>query len=296
MAGFSCDLCKKTFRIEADLDRHKLDAHAFGADADSGEPESENAGVVSGVTSWTSLRSLGREALDVFVSPSKKNSVEREMLKIMLMTLVALAVLGWMLFMFFSRLYPRFVEHYGLLLAYLGAGLVVISATIWHLKAYRNVSCQTGMMVGMTVGMLSGFWVGLIVGATNGMFVGSVAGLAVGVFVGSWCGKCSGVMGILEGQMAGFMAGPMGAMTSVMMIADNFLWFIPIALVVIAAILFGLMFMLFKENAGQELNVARKQAQKDFFLFFGANIVVLIALAWLMAFGPKSPLFTLPLN
>lgn len=242
------------------------------------------------------LRSLAKDVWAVFFSSEKKHTVEREMLKLALWTFIAMLVLGGVGYWGFFSKDPQFMARHGIHIFYLMIGLVAVSATLWHLKAYRNVSCQTGMMVGMTVGMMTGFIVGMIVGISNGMFIGSVSGLVLGILAGSWAGKCCGMMGVLEGQMAGFMAGPMGAMTTIMMVADNYLWFIPLALFFIVIVLGGLMFLLYQENGGKQLNVAKKTAKEDFFLFLVVNFIVLLALAWLMIYGPKSALFQVALS
>lgn len=243
-----------------------------------------------------SLGGLATEVARIFVGKKAGHSVEREMLKLSAWTFIALLILGAIGYWGFFGRTPDFLARYGLLLFYLLVGMVAVSATVWHLKAYRGVSCETGMMAGMTVGMLSGFLVGLIIGITNGMFVGSVAGMLIGIFLGSWCGKCCGIMGVMEGQMAGFMAGTMGAMTSIMMLNDNYLLYIPIALVFIVVILAGLMFLLYKENAAKNLSTAKKTAREDFMLFLSVNFIILLALAVLMLYGPKSALVLVPLG
>ncbi len=292
---FDCPTCGKGFRSEEALRMH-ADSKHNGLPESKPEENCADCEVPSYPHREKPLRSLAKDVLDVFFSARKKQSVEREMLKLAVWTFIGLLVLGAIGYWGFFSSSPQFMERHGIHVFYLMIGLVAISATMWHLKAYQNVSCQTGMMVGMTVGMLTGFLVGMIVGISNGMFVGSVAGLLLGVLVGSWAGKCCGIMGVLEGQMAGFMAGPMGAMTTIMMVSDNYVWFIPIALLFSVMILAGLMFLLYEENSGKQLNIAKKTAKQDFFLFLVVNFVVLLALAWLMIYGPKSALFQVSLN
>lgn len=284
MAEFECSFCRKTFNEQKSLDQHMENKHN-GAQR---QPV--------GLHEEAGLREITREIFGVFFGFQARQSVEREMLKLALMTFASLLALGAIGYFGFFENTPNFLEKFGLLLFYLQVGLVANSAAIWHLKAYSNVSCQTGMMIGMTTGMLSGFLVGLIVGISNGMFVGAVAGSLIGIFVGSWAGKCCGIMGILEGQMAGFMAGPMGAMTSIMMVNDNYLLYIPLALFFEIIILGGIMYLVYQENEGQQLNIAKRTAKGDFFAFLAVNFVVLLVLAWLMVFGPKSALFQISLT
>ncbi len=287
MAEFECNDCGKIFSQEEALEQHIESKHGknFSAREESHSMHSE-----------PSLRKITAEVLGVFFGRQAQQSVEREMLKLAAMTFVSLFALGAVGYFGFFGGNKNFLERFGLLLFYLMVGLVANTAAIWHLKAYKGVSCQTGMMIGMTTGMLSGFLVGLVLGVTNGMFVGALAGLLVGVLVGSFAGKCCGIMGVLEGQMAGFMAGSMGAMTSIMMVNDNYLSFIPIAVFFEVVIFAGLIYMVYEENGGKQLNIAKKTARADFVFFLAANFTILLILAALMVFGPKSALFQISLN
>lgn len=302
--NLNCPACGKGFRSDEALQMHADSKHGGLENIKHGETivaaTESNTDSDRDSAEENSLQNLFKEVLAIFFGSKSKHSVEREMLRLAGMTLFALLVLGAVGYWGFFSSSPAFMERFGLLLLYLMIGSVAVSATLWHLKCYQKVSCSTAMMVGMTVGMLAGFLTGMIVGATNGMFVGSVTGLVVGVLVGSWAGKCcsmhKGIMGVMEGQMAGFMAGPMGAMTSIMMIADNYLLFIPIALFFIIVILGGLMFLLYAENAGQKLEAVKKIAKNDFLFFLIVNFIVLLALALLMVYGPKSALFSISLT
>lgn len=280
MAEFECSECGKNFSEKKALEQHIESKHK------------ESEGV--GLHKEASLRAIAREILGIFLGRNSSQSVEREMLKLALMTFVSLVVLSAIGYFGFFANSQGFLEKFGFLLFYLLIGIVANSAAIWHLKSYKNVSCQTGMMIGMTVGMLFGFLIGLIIGVTNGMFVGAVTGSLTGILVGSWTGKCCGIMGVLEGQMAGFMAGPMGAMTSIMMISDNYISFIPIAIVFELIILGGIMFLVYQESGGMPQST-KKTARGDFIVFLFANFLVFIALAWLMIFGPKSELIQIAL-
>lgn len=234
-----------------------------------------------------SLRSINRDIVGIFVGKNAAQSVEREMLKLAVLGLLGVGVLALIGYWGFFRFVADFDSKYALLAVYLLVGLIVNAAVVWHSRTYRNVSCQTGMMIGMTTGMLSGFLVGMIVAATNGMLVGSVAGLLVGIFIGSWAGKCCGIMGVLEGQMAGFMAGPMGAMTTIMLLVDHYEWFIPLALVFEVIMLAGLVFMVYKENNGQQLNIVKRTAKEDWLVFIVVTFAFWLVLVLVMVYGPK---------
>ncbi len=290
MGGLECSECNKTFGSEKSLEQHMQDRHKQAAVEEACE-ECETP-----MQSGKSLRLISREILGIFFGQNSRQSVEREMIKLALMTFGVLLVLAGIGYWGFLLNNPNFLPRFGLLLLYLMIGGVANSAVIWHLRAYKNVSCQTGMMIGMTTGMLSGFTVGLIIGVSNGIFVGAVVGLVFGFLLGGWAGKCCGIMGVLEGQMAGFMAGPMGAMTAIMMVNDNYLWFIALALFFEIVIFAGLMFLVYKENAGQGLNIVKKTAKQDFFPFLAVNFIILLFLAWLMLYGPKSALIRIVLS
>lgn len=282
MAEFECSDCGKIFSLQEALEQHRESKH--------------EARKSIGLHEEAGLREMGKEVLGIFFGKNARQSVEREMLKLAAMTFTGLMVLGAVGYFGFFAGNQNFLQKFGLLLFYLTVGLVANSAVVWHLKSYKGISCQTGMMVGMTTGMLSGFLVGLVLGVTNGMFVGALSGLFVGVLVGSFAGKCCGIMGVLEGQMAGFMAGPMGAMTSIMMVNDNYLLYIPIAVAFEVIIFAGLIYLVYQENGGQLLNIAKKTAKSDLVFFLAANFTILLILAWLMIFGPKSALFQISLN
>ena len=117
------------------------------------------------------------------------------------------------------------------------------------IMAYKGaMPCSLGMMAGMTIGMVSGFMSGAIIAGTNGMFFGSFSGIIVGSFLGVKTGKCCGIMGAMEGIMAGFMGGLMGAMTTIMMLNDNAVIFMYLALVICSVIVLGMNYMMYREN------------------------------------------------
>ncbi len=155
-----------------------------------------------------------------------------------------------------------------------------------HMKLYREISCQNGMMVGMTIGMITGFLVGAIIGATSGMFMGSFIGLVAGIALGINIGKCCGIMGAMEGAMAGLMGGIMGAMTSVMLLNDNLILFLYILFIACSAILFGLSYMMYREQ-GEIITAEFKTGFKEFAII---SIGFAVALMLIMVYAPKGPL------
>ncbi|HLC48467.1 MAG TPA: hypothetical protein VJI13_05315 [Candidatus Norongarragalinales archaeon] len=161
--------------------------------------------------------------------------------------------------------------------------IAVIIAVAWQVEAYRDsFTHMNGMMIGMTIGMTAGFLAGAIVGATNGMFIGTVYGMLIGMAAGAYLGYCCGIMGVLEGLMGGLMAGTMGAMLSVMMIFDNLKLFLPILLASFVIIMFGLSYMIHKENIGF------KAEKPKIWGFLALALLVHIITLLVIAYGPKS--------
>ncbi len=282
MSGMVCDRCQKSFKTEADLDQHRLDAHAFGSTSAASEAECEEC-----ETGEYSLRKIASE-MSGMIFTQKGPSLERSGLVLGLVSMVGILALSFVLFLVVLRGQMAIWDQFGSWALYLLVGLLANAVLVWYVKAYGVLPHHLGMMIGMVSGMFSGFWVGLVLGATNGMFVGSLAGLLVGFLVGSYAGKCCGIMGVLEGQMAGYMAGPMGAMTSLMMLNDHYKIFIPVALFVQVTILAGLMYIVYTENNGRSLDLAQRNARTGFWKFFLMNFLVWLALSFIIFFGPKS--------
>ncbi|MEM4295274.1 MAG: hypothetical protein QXS91_00475 [Candidatus Anstonellales archaeon] len=164
-----------------------------------------------------------------------------------------------------------------------------------HMKLYKGyINCNIGMMSGMITGMLSGFMAGLLIGATNGLFVGSVFGIIIGLLFGLKAGKMCGIMGALEGILAALMSGPMGAMISVMMIYDNLITFLYIALLISIIGMHGLSYMLYRElkKPIHEIHDIENEFKKHKMLIkmlITSNALNFINI-FLIIFGPKSNL------
>ena len=131
---------------------------------------------------------------------------------------------------------------------YLTLSVVLVSGAVWHLKSYGKdiKSPHLGMMTGMTLGMQTGMMIGIILGATDGFFVGALITMVIAASIGAMGGSCSGIAGILEGLMAGSMGGIMGAMTGAMLL-DDLLWFMPPFMILNFIIMFGLIYMIYRE-------------------------------------------------
>ena len=215
---------------------------------------------------------------------SGETALERKVLKMSLISLIALLCISSALYIFVGSSLQ--ISSRIPFLAYTLLSSVAIVASITHFRAHqREFSCMHGMMIGMTIGMAAGFLFGAIIGATNGMFVGSIFGMAVGMLTGAYCGKCCGIMGVMEGMMAGVMGGTMGAMLTVMMLNDNLLAFMALFFVACMAILASFAYMLYEARQGRH---EHKLATFGSF-FFSSLLLAAIAIA-IILYGPKGPI------
>ena len=217
-----------------------------------------------------------------FVSLLSKGEVESELPKTIFVSLAS--SLGILAIIYFINLknIANFFPKYGFFLFFSILTYAFILPSVKHIRAYKEFQCMSGMMIGMTIGMISGFLPGFFIGSTNGMFVGSIFGMSTGIFFGAWNGKCCGIMGTLEGIMAGLM----GAMTSLMMFNDRLKLAGVIIFAVSSIILFGLNYMIYAETRGGE----RKHKDDEFFTVFWSIFLTIITIL-IMVFGPRSVLF-----
>ncbi len=177
----------------------------------------------------------------------KKYLFEWKLLNHMVVTFILLIILEAM-FLFYQNEIVFSKEF--LLDFYLTLSVVLVTGAVWHLKSHGKdiKSPHLGMMTGMTLGMQSGMMVGIILGAIDGFFVGALITMVIAASLGATGGSCSGVAGILEGLMAGSMGGIMGAMTGAMLL-DDLLWFMPPFMILNFIIMFGLIYMVYREAA-----------------------------------------------
>ncbi|MBS3069166.1 hypothetical protein J4441_02250 [Candidatus Micrarchaeota archaeon] len=243
--------------------------------------EQQGSSALGGEVSFASFE---QEAADFFkrLLNAGELSIERDILKMSVFTLLALFALSFVAYLFAWNKGGQ-----GALYQFVLYGMVAnvaALAAISQINTYgRNLSCMNGMMVGMTVGMMGGFLIGAVVGATNGMFVGSLIGMAAGTIGGYYCGRCCGIMGVLEGMMAGLMGGTMGAMLTVMMLADNLLLFMPVLFAACIAILWGLAFMMHQNHRH-----AQRESAVSFGTFFMLALCASIIVAAVIMYGPRA--------
>lgn len=217
---------------------------------------------------------------------NNKERVEGELVRTILYSLITSLVVLTILYFAKFRAIENFMPKYGFFLFFAALSYALISATVRQVRAYKEMPCMSGMMVGMTSGMIAGFLPGFFVASTNGMFVGSVFGMVIGITLGIWNGKCCGVMGFLEGVMAGFMGGLMGAMTAFMLFNDHLKASTIIVFLISSVILFSLNYMIYREMKREE----RKRKEDHLFTIVLTFILTTVT-AWLMVFGPRSGVF-----
>ncbi len=224
--------------------------------------------------------------LSAVISGEENVAIESRLLNYGLGTGAGLIILSAVVYALFLRGTANGFAYLPIMLLAAVASVSTVFS-FFHCACYRKfMGCTNGMMVGMTMGMVPGLMAGAILGATNGMFVGSVTGMLFGMGLGYKLGKCCGVMGAMEGLMAGLMAGTMGAMLSVMMLRDNLMAFLFLLFASGAVILFGLSYMLYREQGAAPAQGWSANFPKFFFY-----ALLLFILFMSMAFlGPKSTL------
>ncbi len=225
-------------------------------------------------------------AFNSFIKELNGNRVEGEIIRTVFYSLlVSFGFLAVLYFLKFKDI-ENFIPKHGIFLFFSALSYAIIIPTTRQVKAYGEMPCMSGMMVGMTTGMIAGFLPGFYVASTNGMFVGSVFGMILGIIFGIWNGKCCGIMGILEGAMAGFMGGLMGAMTSVMLLNDNLIPASFIVFIFSAFISFGLNYLVY-----QEMKESERQIREDYFITLGVTFVLIAVTTYIIVYGPRSLLF-----
>ena len=214
------------------------------------------------------------------------NRVEGELIKAIFYSLFFSFGLFILLYYFKLQYIENFISKYSFYLFFAILSYAIVLPSIRQVRAYKNLTCMSGMMVGMTTGMIAGFLPGFFIGSTNGMLWGSVFGMGIGIFIGVWNGKCCGIMGIMEGLMAGFMGGLMGAMTSVMLLNDNLKVAGLIVFLISSVIIFLLNFMIYKETKESE-----RQVKEDYSLIIFISLILTAITIFFMVYGPRSILF-----
>jgi len=222
-------------------------------------------------------------SLKNFLKELNGEGVEGKLIKSLFASLLTSFIVLGILYYFRFKTIENFISKYGFFLFFAVLSYSLLIPTLKQIRAYRELPCMSGMMVGMTTGMVAGFLPGFYIASTNGMFIGSISGMLVGISLGVWNGKCCGVMGVMEGIMAGFMGGLMGAMTAFMLLNDNLKATSVIVFAIGSTIIFGLNYLIYKETRGNE-NIRKENHFFDIFISF----ILTILTAWLIVFGPRT--------
>ncbi len=221
-----------------------------------------------------------------FIKELNGDRVEGELVKSVFYSLITSFVLLGVLYLLKFRAIPEFMPKYGFYLFFIALSFAITVPAIRHVRAYGDLPCMSGMMIGMTMGMVASFLTGFYVAATNGMFIGGFFGVIVGAALGMYVGKCCGVMGSMEGIMAGFMGGLMGAMTAFMLLNDHLKAAGVLVFAISAIIVTKLHYMIYKET--KEFD---RQKKEDYFLTVVLTFILITLTTLIIVFGPRSALF-----
>src|SRR3989338_6570487 len=210
IAGMTCSSCERliTKAVESEGGKvHSISATSGKAVVDYQEGTLERIKTAIAASGYSVLDGAGKTVvvepfeaeikifLKKLVDGEKELKTERKIVKMSMLSILALAAIGFFFYMTFWRGLPGIGARIPFLF-YSGVSAVAITAPVAHYNSHRfQFTCMEGMMTGMTIGMIAGFLFGAVVGATNGMFIGSVFGMAVGMIAGAYCGKCCGIMG-----------------------------------------------------------------------------------------------------
>lgn len=221
-----------------------------------------------------------------FMRELNGDRVEGELVKTIFYSLLTSFIFLSLLYVLKFKDVSDFMPKYSFYLFFSALSFAIIVPAVRHVRAYNNLPCMGGMMVGMTMGMVVSFLTGFYVAATNGMFVGGFFGVFVGAALGMYVGKCCGVMGSMEGLMAGFMGGLMGAMTAFMLLNDNLKTAGVLVFAISAIIVTKLHYMIYKETKDFD-----RQNKEDHFFTIALTFILITITTIIIVFGPRSALF-----
>jgi len=142
------------------------------------------------------------------------------------------------------------------LLAILSIVMVVLFTAFIVLKTYKRKEKLTGMpgmMIAMTIGMMSSLVLGVQLGIVfpRDLTVPSIAAILFGLGAGYFTGKPISILASLDGMLAGIMGGMMGAMLGVM-IGPSYI------MMIFVDILFIFIFSVAFQLSNQEANTSDK--------------------------------------
>lgn len=123
--------------------------------------------------------------------------------------------------------------------------LIVVLFTAYSIfntyKRREKLTCMAGMMISMTIGMMSSIGLGVILGVilNHDLTVSTFIAILFGMVAGYVAGKPISLMAAIDGMLAGIMGGMMGAMLGVMLTAtsDTMVLFVDIIFIFIMSVL-----------------------------------------------------------
>ena len=89
--------------------------------------------------------------------------VEGELIKTVLYSLIVSLGFLFILYYFKFKTMEDFIPKYGFYLFFAALSYAVIIPALRQVRAYKYLSCMSGMMIGMTIGMIAGFLPGFFV-------------------------------------------------------------------------------------------------------------------------------------
>ncbi len=164
-------------------------------------------------------------------------------------------------------------------------------STYYTYKRREKLTCMAGMMISMTIGMMSSIGLGVILGVIlkHDLTVSTMIAILFGMLAGYASGKPISLMAAMDGMLAGIMGGMMGAMLGVMLTtSETMVLFVDIIFIFIMSVLNQLI----DEEAGKA-KVDNRLLSKPFTgsviaLIGGLVIVAILLFAQNQTFGSSS--------
>lgn len=165
-------------------------------------------------------------------------------------------------------------------------------STYYTYKRREKLTCMAGMMISMTIGMMSSIGLGVILGVVlkHDLTVSTMIAALFGMVAGYAAGKPISLMAAMDGMLAGIMGGMMGAMLGVMLTAtsETMVLFVDIIFIFIMSVLIQLI----DEEAGKARTdnrfLSKPFAGSVIALIGGLVIVALLLFAQNQTFGSSS--------
>ena len=96
-------------------------------------------------------------SLKEFTRELNGRRVEGELIKTIFYSLLTSFIVLGILYFFIFRHMENFVSKFGIYLFFSALSYALIISSIRQVRAYKEFPCMSGMMIGMTTGMIAGF-------------------------------------------------------------------------------------------------------------------------------------------